>query len=118
MGAEDESVVVVAPEELRREAPSFEAGREPPPFSGAARKEDELTVRGVTGGLSAEEALPARESGSGFGLDAAAGGLGVAGLFQELKKSSSPPPLLSWEVGVETSGSPSTKIPAGNLLEL
>ena len=93
-------------EELRREAPSVEAGREPGPAE-LARKEAELTVRG---------ALPALDDrpmiGGADGFDDVDEVLGAAGLSQEEKKSSSSPLALA---GAAADSAPSTTTFSGNL---
>ena len=109
-------VVLVAEvvEEPRRAAPSLEVGREPPVVE-FERRDDELMVRGLTGGFGVAAGVLAarpRTGGEGF-WETKAGDLGVAGLFQDEKKSSSPSP---WEAGVTVNVSaPSTTTFSGYL---
>ena len=96
-----------AGEELRREAPSLEAGREDAMEEvEVERREAELTVRGALPRLAA---LPI--TGGEVGFEEGAGDDFVAGLSHEEKKSSSPP----CDTGVAATSAPSTKILSGNL---
>ena len=94
-------------DELRREAPSLEAGRAPAPVVVLARRDAELTVRGAVVAL-AERPM----TGGAVGLEDVGGDLGVAGLSQEEKKSSSSPPAAA---GFAVGSAPSTVILSGNL---
>ncbi len=90
-------------DDVKREAPSFDAGRDAEPTDEFDRREEELIVRGA----EAERPM----MGGGEGVDEAVAGLDV-GLSHEEKKSSS-----SWaEVGVGGISIPSTKTLSGNLI--
>lgn len=98
--------VVGLADELSREAPSLDAGREAPvPIEELERREEELTVRG------AEAERPMMGGGVAEGEGALEDGFD-AGLSHEEKKSSSAP--FAGEVA-GVSETPSTAILAGNL---
>ena len=74
-------------EEFRRDAPSFEAGREPTVVVELERRDAELTVLGPVDALEALAERPI--TGGAVGFEGAGVALGAAGLSHEEKKSSS-----------------------------
>ena len=110
-----EAVVVIdavdaAGEELRRDAPSFDAGREPGEVV-EERREEELMVRGAA---VAEAARPSTGTDAA-GVLAELVGL-EAGLSHEEKKSSSSAPAPLDAAAAATSVMPSTKMRSGCLV--
>jgi hypothetical protein len=103
--------------EVSLDAPNFPARTDDVVEDEAARRDDELTVRGAaTGaatGIKPGDGVRPITGGVRAGVDAPDGGFGVDGLLQEVKKSSS---AASSAVAVEVS-TPSTTIPFGNLFE-
>lgn len=107
-------VVTVLLEDERRETPSLDTGRAPDAAVEDERREDELMVRGVAGGLSDAAVLNGRPMTGTEGLEEVnTGDFGVAGLFHEEKKSSSPPPCST--AVAAASAAPSTATRSGNL---
>jgi hypothetical protein len=99
-----------------RPEPSFEALPEVAVEAEDERRDDDVTVRGETGtgaiGPGFGDGVRPRTGGPGLGDDVPEGGLGVEGLLQDVKKSSSSG--LAIGGGVST---PSMFIPSGNLTQ-
>ena len=115
MGADEAAELdMVLGEELRRDAPSLEVGREPA-GEVEARREEELTVREAAGAVPVDDALAARPMiGGGAGAEAVTG-FEAAGFCQDEKKSSSSP-VAPPEAGLAVASAvPSTTIRVGNL---
>jgi hypothetical protein len=102
--------------EFNLAAPSFE-DRPVDAVDVVERREDDVTVRGEMGTGAGSggfgDGVRPTTGGASFGDDVpedASGGLGVEGLLQDVKKSSSSGLIVSW-----ADSTPSTTIPFGNL---